>query len=133
MDHFKGGASRTSAEINRIKILITQGISELDDILNNVDAESADVLGALMSIDDVIRAVRDARDDLHYILMEWDPVIAQWKGLEMVRSQEIDKSLSATYKLLAKRFDTGKSIVTKRGFQQSGQPAKSKVDDKPTK
>ena len=105
---------RSSADISRIKTLITKGIGELDDILNNVDAESADVLGALMSIDEVVRSARKARDDLHFILMEWDPIFAKWKGLQMVRSQEIDKALSATYQLLARRFETGKSIVTKR-------------------
>lgn len=105
---------RTSADIGRIKSLTDQGIREFDDILDNVDAESADVLGALMSIDEVVRAVRRARDDLHFILMEWDPVLAKWKGLDMVRSQEIDRALSATYKLLAGRFETGKSIVSKR-------------------
>jgi hypothetical protein len=45
-----------------------------------------------------------------FILMEWDPVLAKWQNLEMVRSQEIDKALSVTYQFLAKRFSTGKSI-----------------------
>lgn len=105
---------RTSADIGRIKILIAKGLGELSDILSNVDAESADILGALMSIEEVVRSVRKARDDLHYILMEWDPVIAKWQNLQMVRSQEIDGALLTTYQLLAKRFETGKSIVTKR-------------------
>jgi hypothetical protein len=105
---------RTSADIGRIKTLLGKGLRELDDILNSVDAESADILGALMSIDKVVQSVRKARDDLHYILMEWDPIIAQWKDLQLVRSQEIDRALSATYKLLATRFETGRSIVSKR-------------------
>ena len=63
---------RTATDISRITILIGKGLGELDTILNNVDAESADVLGALMSIDEVVRSVRKARDDLHYNLMEWD-------------------------------------------------------------
>ncbi len=117
---------RTSSDIGRIKILIAKGLSELSDILGNVDAESADILGALMSIDEVVRSVRKARDDLHYILMEWDPVIAKWKNLQMVRSQEIDRALSTTYQLLAKRFETGKSIVTKRqASPPSAGPAKT--------
>ena len=105
---------RTSSDIARIKTLIGMALGELDDILNNVDAESADILGALMSIDEVVQSVRRARDDLHYILMEWDPVIALWKGLPLVRSKDIDTALSAAYKLLAMRFNTGKSIVSKK-------------------
>ncbi|MEQ9447526.1 MAG: hypothetical protein RLN70_01310, partial [Rhodospirillaceae bacterium] len=45
---------RASADISRVKTLLGKGIGELDDILDSVDAESADILGALMSIDEVV-------------------------------------------------------------------------------
>jgi len=106
---------RGSADVGRVKLLMTRGINETESVLNNVDAETADVMSALMSLEDVITAVRRARDDLHYILMEWDPIIDKWKDLEMVRSQEVDRALMATYKFLASRFDTGKSIMKKAG------------------
>jgi len=106
---------RGSADVGRVKILIVRGINETDNILNNVDAETADVMNALMSIDDVIGAVRRARDDLHFVLMEWDAVIAKWQNLTMVRSQDIDRALLATYQFLASRFSTGKSLMKKAG------------------
>lgn len=102
---------RISADIGRMKILIVKGVHELRDVLDNIDAETADVLGALMSIDFVIKSVRKARDELHYILMEWDPVLAKWQNLNMVKSQEIDRALTATYQFLAQRFSTGKSLM----------------------
>jgi len=105
---------RVSADLGRIKLLMAKAIAETDQVFNNIDAETADVLSALMSIDDIIRSVRRARDDMHFILMEWDPVLAKWQKLEMVRSQEVDKALSATYQFLAKRFATGKSIMKSR-------------------
>ncbi|MGE4062701.1 MAG: hypothetical protein AB7E79_04975 [Rhodospirillaceae bacterium] len=106
---------RGSADVGRVKLLMARGVNEADNILNNVDAETADVMNALMSLDDVVRAVRRARDDLHYVLMEWDPVIAKWQNLAMVRSQDVDRALQATYKFLASRFDTGQSIMKKAG------------------
>jgi hypothetical protein len=105
---------RVSADITRMKVLIIKGIQEPENILNNIDAESADVLSALMSIDDIIRSVRKARDDLHFLMMEWDPVLAKWAKLNMVKSQEIDRALSTTYKFLAMRFSSGKSIIKKK-------------------
>lgn len=105
---------RVSADLGRIKLLMVKAVAETDDIFNNIDAETADVLGALKSIDSIIKSVRKARDDLHYILMEWDPVIAKWQNLEMVRSQEVDKAMSVTYQFLAKRFSTGKSMMKAR-------------------
>jgi hypothetical protein len=108
-----GSDMRISSDINRMKILIVKGVNELRDILDNIDAESADVLGALMSIDYIIKAVRKARDDLHHILMEWDPAMAKWQNLNMVRSQEVDKAMAVTYQFLAQRFSTGKSLMKK--------------------
>jgi hypothetical protein len=106
---------RGSADVGRVKVIMVRAINETDNILNNVDAETADVMNALMSIDDVIGAVRRARDDLHFVLMEWDTVIAKWQNLTMVRSQEVDRALLATYQLLASRFSTGKSLMKKAG------------------
>ena len=61
---------RMSSDIGRIKALMGKGLGELENILHNVDAKSADILAALISIYEVILSVRKARDDLHYILME---------------------------------------------------------------
>jgi hypothetical protein len=104
------GDQRTSADLGRIKLLMSKAVLEVDDTFSNVDAETADVISALMSIDDIIRIVRKARDDMIFIMLEWDPVIAKWRNLEMVRSPEVDRALSVTYQFLAKRFSTGKSI-----------------------
>ena len=109
---------RGSADIGRIKLLMQKATAETDDIFNSIDAETADVMSALMSIDDVIRAVRKARDDLHFILMEWDPALARWQKLEMVRCQDVDRALSETYQFLAKRFATGKSMMKVRSKQE---------------
>jgi hypothetical protein len=105
---------RVSAEIASMKQQMVKAANELNDVLDGIDAEASDVLGALMSIDDVIQAVRRARDDLHHILMEWDPVIIRWQNLEMVKSQPIDRALAATYQFLAQRFSTAKSIIKRR-------------------
>ncbi|MCC6915381.1 MAG: hypothetical protein IT566_16910 [Rhodospirillaceae bacterium] len=106
---------RGSSEVGRVKLLMLRGLHEAENILNHVDSETADIMNALMSLDDVIKAVRHARDTLHFLLMEWDPVIAKWENLNLVRCQEIDRALQATYQFLALRFDTGKSLMKKSG------------------
>lgn len=105
---------RMVADLGRIKMLMAKAVAEVDGIFADIDAETADVLSALMSIDDVIRTVRKTRDDVHFIMMEWDPIIARWQTLEMVRSKPVDLALSETYQFLAKRFSTGKSIMKKK-------------------
>ena len=122
---------RVSADIGRMKILIVKGIHELRDILDNVDAEVADVLGALKSIENVIKAVRKARDELHHILMEWDPTMAKWQNLNMVRSPEIDKAMTSTYQFLAGRFSTGKSMMKRPQAPAAKDPSKSALAKNP--
>lgn len=112
---------RVSADLGRVKLLMVKAVAETADIFNNIDAETADVLSALMAIDDIIRSVRRARDDVHFIMMAWDPVLAKWQNLAMVRSQGVDKALSMTYQFLAKRFATGRSIMKSRA---KAEPAK---------
>jgi hypothetical protein len=106
---------RGSADIGRVKLLMVRALNETENILDHVDAETADIMNALMSLDDVIKTVRHARDTLHYLLMEWDPVIAKWENLALVRCQDVDRALLATYQFLALRFDTGKSLMGKSG------------------
>ena len=116
---------RASADITRMKILIVKGIDELRDVLDNIDAEVADVMSALKSIDNIIKSVRKARDELHHILMEWDPTLAKWQNLNMVKSQEIDKAMASTYQFLAGRFSTGQSLMKRQqdGAKQRLKPA----------
>jgi hypothetical protein len=105
---------RVSADIGSMKLLMTKAANELNNVLDGIDAETADVLGALMSIEVIIQAVRRARDELHHILMEWDPVIVRWQNLEMVKCQPVDRALTATYQFLAQRFSTAKSLIKHR-------------------
>ena len=43
------GDQRMSADLGRIKILMVKAVAETDDVFNNIDAETADVLSALMA------------------------------------------------------------------------------------
>ena len=101
-------------EIGRCKLLMTDGMREIFTPLALIDAKISDILGVLKAVDDVIAAVRQTRDDIHFILMHWDPVIAKWQDLEPAKSQPIDKAMIALYQFLAGRFATGKSLIKKR-------------------
>jgi hypothetical protein len=105
---------RVVDEIGRCKLLMTDGLRELYAPLAELDAKIADVMNALQTVDTVIAAVRQTRDDIHFVLMAWDPVIAHWEKLEPNRGQAADRALHALYHLLAGRFATGKSLMKRR-------------------
>jgi hypothetical protein len=109
------GDKRIVGDISRIKALLIDGLREVFTPLAMTDAKSADIVGMLQNIDRAIADIRKARDSIHFILMEWDSILAQWEKLAPERSVPVEKAMSALYKFLALRFQTGKSILSKGG------------------
>jgi hypothetical protein len=105
---------RIAGEIGRLKLLIVDGVREVFTPLAMTDAKTADIVGMLQTIDKAIADIRKARDDVHFTLMEWDPIIAKWENLAIERNAASEKAMSALYKFLVVRFQTGKSIMNKR-------------------
>jgi hypothetical protein len=105
--------ARMVAEIGRCRKLIVEGVRELTGPLAAIDARIADVMAALQTIDAAITEIRRTRDELHHIMMEWDPVVARWKDLRPVKSKPTEQALQTLYQLLAGRFATGKSLLSR--------------------
>ena len=60
-------------------------------------------MGALQTIDDAIAAIRSARDTIHFIMMQWDPVIARWQAIVPEKSQPAERAIQPLH--------TGKSLL----------------------
>ncbi len=103
--------ARAVDELGRCKKLMIDGVREMFTPLALLDVKITDVMNALQTVDELIGTVRTTRDTVHFILMEWDPIIALWQPLEAVRSKAADKAINSLYKLLAKRFRPSKSLM----------------------
>ncbi|TAL04061.1 MAG: hypothetical protein EPO08_02565 [Rhodospirillaceae bacterium] len=104
---------RKFAEIGRIKLLMVEGLREIFTPLAMVDARTADIVSMLQTIDKAIADIRETRDTVHFILMDWDPVIEKWHELAIERGVPADKAIGAVYKFLASRFPSGKSLMNR--------------------
>jgi len=104
---------RTGADIGRIKMLMVEGVREIFTPLAMADARTSDIVSMLQTIDKAIADIRSTRDAVHFILMDWDALIAQWQDLPIERGIPTEKALSALYKFLASRFSTGKSLMSR--------------------
>jgi hypothetical protein len=93
---------------------MTDGMREIFTPLAIQDARLSDIVEVLKTVDAAIADVRQTRDDIHFILMHWDPVIAKWKDVEPTKNKAVDKALIALYQFLAARFAIGKSIMKRR-------------------
>jgi len=102
---------RIGGEVGRVKLLMVEGVREIFTPLAMADARTADVMSMLQTIDKAIDDIREVRDTVHFILMDWDPVIEKWQDLAVERGGDAEKALSVVYKFLARRFPSGKSLL----------------------
>jgi hypothetical protein len=59
------------------------------------------------------RLYRLQRDELHFITREWDALLARWDEIPVRKAMHMDRLLNDTYRLLANKFATAKSMLSK--------------------
>ena len=109
---FYSSDQKLSSALMRCRNLGDEAIRELFTPLALVDIKFSDMLGTLKSIDTIINEVRQARDQLRFLLMDWFPILEMWKSLPQRRSREAEKAIDALYRLLAIRFNSARSLIT---------------------
>lgn len=101
-------------ELNRVQTLLKSGIAEYRALFSEVDAQTGEIISALKSIDRQIIYIREKRDDLHFLVMQWDPHIENLPKWHTRSHPETDKALHNLYRFLAPRFTAGKSLLASR-------------------
>jgi hypothetical protein len=109
----RGIDSRTRGEIQRILTLTKKSVEEYSKLFAEVDAQTGEIISALKSIDRQIGYIRAKRDDLHALMMRWDPIIAAWDDPEIGQPQRLSQIIALTYRFLAQRYSASKSLLRK--------------------
>ncbi|MFV3074626.1 hypothetical protein [Niveispirillum fermenti] len=100
---FKGDGQITS-DLARMQALAKTPISNFDDIFEQVDAQTSEVMAMLRTFDAQVAFIRRMRDELHTLLMVWDEMVDLWDGNEIDKEPETEGRLKKTYQFLAKNF-----------------------------
>ncbi len=104
---FKGDG-QIVADVARMQALAKTPIANFDDIFDQVDAQTSEVMAMLRTFDAQVAFIRRMRDELHTSLMLWDDIIDTWDGHDIDKEPETEGRLKKTYQFLAKNF-----LVTK--------------------
>lgn len=91
-------------ELSRIENLIRRPINEIGDILDQVDAQSGEIISLLRNLDRQIAFIREARDDLHQRMMVWDDIVPKWLNILVERSPENEQAMKEMYRFLARNY-----------------------------
>jgi hypothetical protein len=102
---------RTCAEIQSINKLMERAMADHQKRFAYIDAQTAEIIGALKSLDRQIQFIRKMRDELHFQRTDWMPVLAAWEHVERKRAPATEKLLSQLYRHLASRYATAQSML----------------------
>jgi hypothetical protein len=106
-----GGETRTREEVHRVTLLMVRATAAYTKSFDDVDAQTGEIIGALKSFERQIAFIRETRDNLFFSLRDWDPLIERWNVTELRKSRPMDALISDTYRLLASRFATSRSML----------------------
>jgi hypothetical protein len=93
--------------IRAVLRLIGVPIADYRNVIEQIDAQTGEIVAVLKNIDAQIAFIREARDDLHRRLMAWQELVGKWTEINMKKSHEVELLLEETYHFLAMRFLEG--------------------------
>jgi hypothetical protein len=91
-------------DISRVNTLLQRPFAEFEHAFDRLDGTTSDILTVLLGVDDHVRQIRKARDDVHVRLMQWDAVIATWTKLDPVRGTDAEAALEELYRFAARHY-----------------------------
>jgi hypothetical protein len=108
--HYSGD-TKGREDLQRVSQLAAKAVSLYTKKFEEVDAQTSEIIGALKSLERQVEFIRRTRDDLHFILRDWDPILPKWDTTALKRSRPIDLLISDTYRLLAGKFTSARSML----------------------
>lgn len=108
------GDRRLKGEIVQMRSLFMPVSQEYRDIFTKADALSQDVVSALTSIGDKVNAIREQRDKLHGLTLVWRDIVVQWRNCSQETASRYMETARATYRFLATRHSSGRSLLKAR-------------------
>lgn len=110
--------------VDQVARLSQRAIKVLQDYLDQVDAQTGEILAMLKNIDSQIGYIRTVRDELHKRLLPWEEFIQVWKTVFVVKSDENTNRIRDIYQFLAPRYMQVHEwvLVTKRGMTTKAKP-----------
>lgn len=120
------GHERSVMEVaDQVARLAGRAVKSFEDIFEEIDAQTGEVISMLKNIDSQSAYIRSKRDELHRRLMPWDEIIEAWKLVEVRVRPESPDALRDIYQFLAPRFMQVNEWVLVGKIQMASPPGHS--------
>jgi hypothetical protein len=94
----------TLDEISRMQMLVRTPIGEFLNLFKSIDTETGEIVALMKDLQGRVDFIRNMRDELHFMLMKWDDLIAQWQEQPVERSDALIPLFKKTYQFLAQNY-----------------------------
>ena len=91
-------------DLSRITNLMRRPQGELQNIFDQVDGMSGEILSLLKNLTRQIEFIRESRDELHQRMMLWDESIEKFATIQVERSPENEAMMKEFDRFLARNF-----------------------------
>lgn len=95
------GVIETTEQVAKLSQI---AVKSFQDIFDEVDGQTGEILAALRNIDNQIDYIRTVRDNLYRRQMPWEDLFTTWKLLIPVKSENSLQRIRELYQFLAPRF-----------------------------
>jgi uncharacterized protein with ACT and thioredoxin-like domain len=89
---------------NQVAKLSQICIKEFDNMFEQVDAQTSEVMAILKNIANQVAFIRKTRDDMYRRLRPWESICRDWKGIFTAKANENAEKLRELYRFLAPRY-----------------------------
>lgn len=113
------GDRRTCGDIDRVRAILKTAVAQFTTIFRQADGLTGKIINALKRLEEVVAFIRKARDELHFLTIEWEPILKAWRAITSSSSPALVKAVDQTYRFLAQRFNSARSLVVRDGLGRS--------------
>lgn len=90
--------------IDSVARLAKVALDDYQSLLDQVDAQTGEIMSVLKNIDMQVDFIRGIRDDLFRKLNAWGNILTSWQGADVRHSHDNEELLRETYHFLAPRY-----------------------------
>lgn len=90
--------------VDSVARLMLVAVKDYQNLLDQVDAQTGEIMSVLKNLDAQTKFIQTLRDDLYRRLVSWDEMFSIWKPASIIKSDTSESILRRTYRFLAPRF-----------------------------
>ena len=114
-------------ELSSCERFMAIAVKDYGQRLEQIDAQTGEIMALLKNAASTIRFIREGRDDLHRRLAAWQELLSAWEAQPVKRGQGVEELLRKSNRFLAPRFMPRDEWILMSQLQEKHEPTTARV------